>query len=670
MGQGRGSRHFGVKLSVVLLDHVPLGHSMFVASWMHVRRGASAAAKPEHGETGARLAKNNQVVWNETFNFTVRISSPSTDPHQLERSLVSVDINEYERQNASKAMPFGTVQFDLSEFAGIGNVTRTFLLRDCRLNSMLRIELVIKLTYGDRIFRRTSSAVSRAGQGSKLIADTVDDFSADSEGVGDDNAGLLSDLTHGTGSVRAGNTIDLIHRNATKRKSVADALEKLPTRGEALMKERYELYTRKQYPEYVERSRIDARSSVELLLDSVNLLEYEDRARATDKAKLDLRTLVGTKTASAGRSISNRQLGEGITDRLKSRKFTGMPRETRSLKHRASSLSGGDVLDTSGSFRSTASGLFFGDELFLSGRSDSQDEVPDIAEDKDKAYLDVGMIQERYSTRGEVKKNANKNISDWKRADAQQPSILINFAEKAQQKRNRALEERESNAESASEAEHMMNRNDSRNTNDSVPELDLSNTFEAYGGVGFSSASGIETSGIVGSTPRSRRSRMKSKLRAKSMKDLTQGSADEASTYDEMSGVAKLAPPLNETVRSARSRTMSRARSQGSKDLSHFVTDEPDDGWAAGQVLLNKPRSRAESRNRAASRRNRDGVKGVHELPLDADSFVPSGVESEKRTSIWSKPRAKSTRALEALAIDAGAPDIASSFEDGAVRES
>lgn len=165
MRRGRRSRRavaersFEVSLDVIQLDSIPVTNAVMFVRWDVVR---AHLATPHTGRTASVAVDSatNSVEWNQSFSFVVRIPAEQTDTSILQPCLLRLLLRS-EKRRRSGFDESGFIEIDLSETAvGSGRLSRSFLLNDSMLNSLLKVRVKITLRDGDMFFRSHSTTMA------------------------------------------------------------------------------------------------------------------------------------------------------------------------------------------------------------------------------------------------------------------------------------------------------------------------------------------------------------------------------------------------------------------------------------------------------------------------------------------------------------------------------
>uniref|UniRef100_A0A7S2ZCV7 C2 NT-type domain-containing protein n=1 Tax=Rhodosorus marinus TaxID=101924 RepID=A0A7S2ZCV7_9RHOD len=145
-GLFRSIREFHVALSIQKILAMPCTNQHFSCRWKMPRE----ISKPYQGETPEVACSGNEIIFDCTMEFLVKIRSELGAREYLDDCVLSIEVRSNDPDITARRI--GVVDVNLSLFAGIGKRTNRYLLQDSKCNGMLELSLWLKQASGDPVF--------------------------------------------------------------------------------------------------------------------------------------------------------------------------------------------------------------------------------------------------------------------------------------------------------------------------------------------------------------------------------------------------------------------------------------------------------------------------------------------------------------------------------------
>lgn len=144
---------FDLTLRIIDLSNVPLVSGTSLIKW-HLPQSTT----PEHrGRTHKCAIKEHKVVYDYEKRFPVRLTVDKNG--MLQESIIHFEIiQEYSASGRGERITLGYVKLNLAEFIEASEtendevVTRRYLMQDSKVNSTLKVGILMKQTEGDKNF--------------------------------------------------------------------------------------------------------------------------------------------------------------------------------------------------------------------------------------------------------------------------------------------------------------------------------------------------------------------------------------------------------------------------------------------------------------------------------------------------------------------------------------
>jgi len=142
---------FELVLKIIDLNNVPLVSGIAYVKW-HLPSSTSA----EHrGRTNISPIKEHKVTWNYEKTLQVRLSTDKSN--LLQECLVNFEIiQEYNTGARGDKITLGNVNLNLAEYVegddGEEGITRRYLMQESKINSTLKVGIIMKQIDGERNF--------------------------------------------------------------------------------------------------------------------------------------------------------------------------------------------------------------------------------------------------------------------------------------------------------------------------------------------------------------------------------------------------------------------------------------------------------------------------------------------------------------------------------------
>eukprot|EP00158_Paraphelidium_tribonemae_P008577 Partr_v1_DN28616_c3_g1_i2_m49407 putative Conserved hypothetical protein len=166
--------NFEVTIKIECLTDIPLVHGNFTARWK-IRN----ALNDHRGQTQSIPIIDHTVTWNN--EFTTKALMVIGKDSVLTPCDLSINIKK-EANAGKKPESIGKVRLDLAEFAGTKFNSREYLLQQSKMNSTLRISVILRQMNGDPLYRipedRNQQDIKNQGLRNMLRGAADDEFSS------------------------------------------------------------------------------------------------------------------------------------------------------------------------------------------------------------------------------------------------------------------------------------------------------------------------------------------------------------------------------------------------------------------------------------------------------------------------------------------------------------
>eukprot|EP00002_Diphylleia_rotans_P034077 TRINITY_DN7296_c0_g3_i3.p1 TRINITY_DN7296_c0_g3~~TRINITY_DN7296_c0_g3_i3.p1 ORF type:complete len:237 (+),score=69.61 TRINITY_DN7296_c0_g3_i3:174-884(+) len=132
---GKKEFKFSVAFTIHEMTEVPLSSGVFYAKWK-LKKGGKAEGATSHIEI-----TNKRVSW-ELHEKLIMECDKMKESMMLDMMLIRISIRQ-EKNGGKSHTRLGIININASEFANLGNVTRKFLMQESRLNSPVKISIVV-----------------------------------------------------------------------------------------------------------------------------------------------------------------------------------------------------------------------------------------------------------------------------------------------------------------------------------------------------------------------------------------------------------------------------------------------------------------------------------------------------------------------------------------------
>eukprot|EP01080_Neovahlkampfia_damariscottae_P001702 gene1702-471_t len=164
---------FDCDFTIESLEEIPIKATDVSAHWSFKENNSIFKQKVIEGKTEGKHIQNNRVVWMQGFKIpTSMFVNPKSN--ELEPRYLQIQIFSRKTIHSPTADNLGKVFINLQDFSQTGKTTKSFLLRDSKLNSTLKMTIELIQLSGDPFFRSSSPNVLKDSHNNDWIATKED----------------------------------------------------------------------------------------------------------------------------------------------------------------------------------------------------------------------------------------------------------------------------------------------------------------------------------------------------------------------------------------------------------------------------------------------------------------------------------------------------------------
>ena len=151
---------FNCDFTIESLEEIPIKATDVSAHWNFKENNSLFKQKIVEGKTEGKHVQNNRVEWKQQFKIPISMFvNPKSN--ELEPRFLQIQILARKTIHSPTADNLGKVNINLQDFSQTGKLTKSFLLRDSKLNSTLKISIELFQLNGDPFFKSYSPSISK-----------------------------------------------------------------------------------------------------------------------------------------------------------------------------------------------------------------------------------------------------------------------------------------------------------------------------------------------------------------------------------------------------------------------------------------------------------------------------------------------------------------------------